>query len=93
MKGLAACAVGLLVGCIGDAPATGEYRMEFDTLYLSDGLSLLILGLAIFAVPEIVEILRKRTSISYLRKIQVRRLSSPRKRSASCCEKRWVRRC
>jgi TctA family transporter len=66
LKGLAACGLGLLVGCIGDAPATGEYRLEFDTLYLTDGIPLLIVGLAVFAVPEIVEILRRRTTISSL---------------------------
>jgi TctA family transporter len=64
LKGLAACGVGLLLGSIGAAPATGEYRMTFDSVYLSDGIPLVIVGLAMFAVPEIVEILRRRTTIS-----------------------------
>lgn len=64
IKGLAACGLGLLLGSIGAAPATGEYRMSFDTNYLSDGVPLVIVGLAMFAVPEIVEILRRRTTIS-----------------------------
>jgi len=66
VKGLAACGLGLLLGSVGAAPANGEYRLAFNTLYLSDGIPLVIMGLAIFAVPEIVEILRKRDRISSL---------------------------
>jgi len=66
VKGLAACGLGLLLGSVGAAPANGEYRLAFGTLYLSDGIPLVIMGLAIFAVPEIVEILRKRNRISSL---------------------------
>jgi len=64
VKGLGACGVGLLLGGIGAAPATGEYRLAFDTVYLSDGIPLVIVGLAMFAVPEMVEILRRRVAIS-----------------------------
>ena len=64
LKGLAACGVGLLLGSIGDAPATGEYRLAFDTVYLSDGINIVIVGLAMFAVPEIVDILRRHVTIS-----------------------------
>jgi TctA family transporter len=64
LKGLAACGLGLLLGSIGAAPATGEYRMTFDSVYLSDGIPLVIVGLAMFAVPEIVEVLRRRVTIS-----------------------------
>ena len=66
LKGLATCGFGLLVGSIGAAPATGEYRLVFDTVYLSEGVPLVIVGLAMFAVPEMVEILRRRTTISSL---------------------------
>jgi putative tricarboxylic transport membrane protein len=64
IKGLIMCGMGLLFGSIGAAPATAEERLTFDTLYLSDGLPLVIVGLAMFAIPEIVEVLRKRTTIS-----------------------------
>src|SRR5690606_7196392 len=66
LKGLAACGLGLILGSVGAAPATGEYRLDFDTTYLSDGVPLVIVGLAMFAVPEMVEILRRRTTISSL---------------------------
>jgi TctA family transporter len=64
LKGLATCGFGLLLGCIGDAPATGEYRLEFDTIYLSEGINIVIVGLAMFAIPEIVDILRRHIRIS-----------------------------
>jgi len=64
VKGLAACGFGLLIGSIGAVPATGEYRFEFGTNYLSDGIPLVIVGLAMFAVPELVEIMRQRARIS-----------------------------
>lgn len=57
-KGVAAACLGLAFGMIGAAPATGEYRMDFDTLYLSDGLPLVIVGLGIFALPEMFDLLR-----------------------------------
>jgi len=63
-KGLVACGLGLLIGSIGAAPATGDYRLEFDTVYLMDGVPLVVVALAMFAVPEIVEILRLRQTIS-----------------------------
>ncbi len=64
LKGLTTCALGLLLGAVGSSRATGEYRFDFNTLYLSDGISVVIVGLAMFAVPEIVEILRTRERIS-----------------------------
>jgi len=64
IKGLIMCGMGLLFGSIGAAPATAEDRLTFDTLYLSEGVPLVIVGLAMFAIPEMVEVLRKRTTIS-----------------------------
>ena len=64
LKGLVMCGAGLLLGSMGAAPATAEYRLTFGTNYLSDGIPLVIIGLAMFAVPEMVEILRRRTTIS-----------------------------
>lgn len=64
LKGLAAAGLGLLVGSIGAAPATGELRYTFSTLYLTDGVPLVVFSLGVFAVPEIVDLLRSRGSIS-----------------------------
>ncbi|SIT12528.1 TctA family transporter [Paracoccus saliphilus] len=64
IKGLGGCALGLLLGTIGTAPATGAYRFTLDWLYLSDGLSLILVALGVFAIPEIVDVLKNRSSIA-----------------------------
>ena len=64
LKGLIACGVGLLLGGVGGAPATGEYRMDLELSYLSDGIPLVVVGLGIFALPEIIDLLRQNRSIA-----------------------------
>ncbi|MPZ46964.1 MAG: hypothetical protein GEV05_27085 [Betaproteobacteria bacterium] len=64
VKGLIMCGMGLLVGSMGAAPATAEERLTFGTIYLSDGIPLVIMGLAMFAIPELLDVLRKRVQIS-----------------------------
>ena len=52
LKGLAAAALGIMVGTIGEADAGGSLRMSsYDIPYLVDGFKLVIVGLGIFAVP------------------------------------------
>lgn len=63
-KGLGACGLGLVIGSIGGAPATGEFRMILGLDYLYDGIPLVIVGLGLFAVPEIVDLLRRDQAIS-----------------------------
>jgi TctA family transporter len=64
-KGLAAAGLGLMVGTIGEADAGGSLRMaSYDIPYLTDGLKLVIVGLGIFAIPEIVSLLRQDRSIA-----------------------------
>jgi putative tricarboxylic transport membrane protein len=65
LKGLAAACLGLLVGTIGEAGAGGSLRMAtYDIPYLTDGISLVIVGLGIFAIPEIIGLLRHDESIA-----------------------------
>ena len=64
VKGLASCAVGLLIGTIGSSQATAEYRFTFDTLYLSDGMPLVIVALGAFALPEIIDVMRHHYAIA-----------------------------
>jgi len=65
IKGVAACATGLIAGSIGGAPATGEFRLTFGIDYLYDGLPLVIVGIGLFAFPEIVDLLRKNRPIAH----------------------------
>jgi putative tricarboxylic transport membrane protein len=64
LKGLATCTFGLLLGSIGAAPATGEFRMTMGSIYLSEGIPIVIVGLGMFALPEIVDLLRRGSAIS-----------------------------
>jgi TctA family transporter len=65
LKGIVAAGLGLMVGTIGEAAAGGSLRMStYDIPYLIDGLSLVVVGLGIFAIPEIVALLRQDRAIS-----------------------------
>ncbi len=64
MKGLVAAGLGMAVGAIGEAPAQGSSRLDFGSWYLQDGLQLVIVGLGIFAIPEIVSLLRQDRAIA-----------------------------
>jgi len=72
-KGLVAACLGLIIGAIGIAPATSEYRLDLSTFldvhnpivsYLSGGIHLMVIAISIFAVPEIVELLRTNKPVS-----------------------------
>ena len=64
IKGLIACGVGLLLGTVGVISVTAQRRMTFGTDYLFDGIPLVIMGLGLFAIPEVLDVLRHRTAIS-----------------------------
>lgn len=68
-KGFIAAAIGLLLGSIGSAPATGEFRMTFGSFYLYDGIKLVILGLGVYAVPEIISLLIENKKIAKAEKL------------------------
>ncbi|MEM7295246.1 MAG: tripartite tricarboxylate transporter permease [Pseudomonadota bacterium] len=65
LKGLVAAGLGMMVGTIGEGDSAGELRMAtYDMPYLVDGLKLVIVGLGIFAIPEIVALLRQDRAIA-----------------------------
>ncbi|MEL0108070.1 MAG: tripartite tricarboxylate transporter permease [Rhodospirillaceae bacterium] len=63
LKGLATCGVGLIIGMIGVEPH-GAFRLTFGSTYLSDGIPIVIVGLGMFALPEIIELLRRQQTIA-----------------------------
>lgn len=63
-KGLASCALGLMLGALGAAPLSGVQRATLGTDYLLDPLPLVIVGLGMFATPEIIDLLRRQSAIS-----------------------------
>lgn len=65
LKGLVAAGLGMLAGTIGAAGAGGSLRMTtYDIPYLVDGLDLVIVGLGIYAIPELVSLLREDQAIA-----------------------------
>jgi len=64
LKGIATCGIGLMIGVIGAGVATAEWRLAFGQLYLADGIPIVIIGLGMFAMPEIIDLLRRQTTIS-----------------------------
>ncbi|MEL6477881.1 MAG: tripartite tricarboxylate transporter permease [Pseudomonadota bacterium] len=65
LKGIAAAGLGMMIGTIGEGDSAGELRMAtYDMPYLVDGLKLVIVGLGIFAIPEIVALLRRDRAIA-----------------------------
>ncbi|MEM9843340.1 MAG: tripartite tricarboxylate transporter permease [Pseudomonadota bacterium] len=65
LKGIVAAGLGMMIGTIGEGDSAGELRMAtYDFPYLVDGLKLVIVGLGIFAIPEIVALLRQDRAIA-----------------------------
>lgn len=65
LKGVVAAGTGLLAATIGAAGAGGSLRMStYDLPYLVDGLQLVIVGLGMYAIPEIISLLREDESIA-----------------------------
>ncbi|CTQ49435.1 tripartite tricarboxylate transporter permease [Jannaschia donghaensis] len=65
IKGIVAACVGILVGTIGEGASSGALRMStYNLPYLVDGLKLVIVGLGVFAIPEIIALLRQDKAIS-----------------------------
>lgn len=69
IKGFASCGLGLMIGALGASPMTGEVRLSFDTVYLIEPVPLVVIGLAMFATPEIVDLLRRQWAISKSQKL------------------------
>jgi putative tricarboxylic transport membrane protein len=57
MAGMLAGLLGMLLGSVGGAPAVAEYRFVFGELYLYGGISIVVLSLGLFALPELVDLL------------------------------------
>jgi len=69
LKGLLVAILGLLISTIGVDEKTGVERFAFGTTYLWDGFNIVIIGLGIFAVPEIIDLAIRRTSIAQVKNV------------------------
>lgn len=64
LKGLIAGGLGLMLGLVGMDPQSGTQRYTFGVLQLWDGVGLVAVALGLFAIPEIVDLAVKGTSIA-----------------------------
>lgn len=64
IKGLIAGGIGIMIAMVGLDPQMGTQRYTFGQLYLWDGIGLIPVALGLFAIPELVDLARKGTSIA-----------------------------
>ena len=64
VKGLISAIVGLSIALIGTDARTGIERFTFGGSYLWDGVSLIITSMGLYAVPEMIDLFRRKTSIA-----------------------------
>ena len=71
VKGLVAAAIGLLLATVGYSIQGGLPRFDFGTTYLLNGIPLIPVVLGVFALPEIVDLAARNSSISRVSRDQV----------------------
>jgi TctA family transporter len=71
LKGLLAGGIGLMLAAIGVDPQTGALRYTFGQLYLWDRLDIIPVVVGLFAIPEIVDLAVRGTSISEVSKTKL----------------------
>jgi len=64
LKGIVAGGLGLLLSMIGTDKQEGYLRWTFDSIYLIDGISIIVVSLGLFALPELADMLIGGTKIS-----------------------------
>lgn len=64
LRGFLAGGLGLLVATVGQDPQAGIARFTFDSLYLWSGLDLVPIVIGIFAIPELVDMVVRGSSIA-----------------------------
>jgi TctA family transporter len=64
VKGLISAVMGLSIALIGTDARTGIERFTFGSAYFWDGVSLVITSMGLYAVPEMIDLFRRKTSIA-----------------------------
>jgi TctA family transporter len=64
IKGLLIACAGLVFAMVGQSRGGGNMRWTYGELYLFDGLSIIPITLGLFALPEIADMIIKRTTIA-----------------------------
>jgi len=64
IKGIVAGILGVIIATIGLDPKSGIERFAFDFPYLWEGISLVIVALGLFGVPECIDLASQKTTIA-----------------------------
>jgi len=72
VKGIIAGGLGLLLSMIGTDMQEGFLRWTFDTIYLIDGLNLIVVSLGLFAIPELADMVIEGSKISSVPKSEMK---------------------
>jgi TctA family transporter len=64
LKGLTAGIVGVLLSTIGQDVKSGVMRFDFNTPYLWDGISIVLISLSIFAMPEMIALASRKRRVA-----------------------------
>jgi TctA family transporter len=72
IKGIIAGGLGLLLAMIGTDMQEGMLRWTFGTIYLIDGLNIVVVSLGLFAIPEIADMVIEGASISGVAKAEMK---------------------
>jgi len=64
VRGFIGGGLGLYLAMVGQDPQAGVARFTFDTLYLTQGIDLVPVLVGLFAIPEIIDLVRRGTSIA-----------------------------
>jgi putative tricarboxylic transport membrane protein len=87
LTGLLAALLGVMIGFVGAAPNAPIYRYTYETLYLYEGFSIVVVALGLFAVPEIVQLLAAGKSIS---KVPPAGLTGQRQGMLDALRNKWL---
>lgn len=64
LRGVVAAGLGLVLAMIGRDPVSGILRWDFGQIYLYDGIPLVVVGMGLFAIPELTALYVKGQSIA-----------------------------
>jgi TctA family transporter len=64
LLGMLSAIIGLMLAAVGTATTVIQYRYTFGVLALQDGLSLVVIALGLFAVPETIQLLLDDRAVS-----------------------------
>jgi TctA family transporter len=64
IKGLLAAIMGVLIATVGVDDKTAIERFDFGGTYLWDGVSIVLVGLGLFAVPEMISLAVRRSAVA-----------------------------